>query len=381
MVTPFDRVREINSIIMKDATDTTYKYALLRGVAEICQEYVHFSKLEDGKVYLPTGLLLEKWLLYYYPLIASAKFIPQKGDEGQDEGLKISFRKQFNIITDFYRDKGGFSVFYRDYKVGNIPTDVQEPLRQLVSQILYTITRYPMKHLGYSQYHKHYSIFNFEKGTRIDKTRISPESLIKNCGRFSLDKEMFEVFRDFGSYISGENTVLNKWAEFSMKASRDGDVKQEKVLEILREYPITERDTADASKVYRQLMHDQGYLESVWSGRKIWDPNHLHIDHVIPFTIWKNNDLWNLMPSNANENMLKRDRIPSQALLLKRKNTIYAYWKVLADELPTRFASEIKISLTGGILTYSYQFEEAFKKLEEKTRFLIENRGYPEWNL
>jgi hypothetical protein len=121
--TPFDRIREISSIIERDATDTTYKYALLRGVAEICQEYAHFSEGDGGRVYLPTGLLVERWLLYYYPIIASLLFIPQKGDERPLEfkRLNISFRRQFSRVTEYYRNRGGFSVFYRDYRSGDIP--------------------------------------------------------------------------------------------------------------------------------------------------------------------------------------------------------------------------------------------------------------------
>ena len=134
IATPFDRIREISSIIERDATDTTYKYALLRGVAEICQEYAHFSEESNRMVFLPTGLLVEKWLLYYYPIVASPQFIPQKGDERplEDKGLKISFRRQFGKVTEYYHNKGGFSVFYRDYRSGNIPRGVRGDLRLLV---------------------------------------------------------------------------------------------------------------------------------------------------------------------------------------------------------------------------------------------------------
>jgi hypothetical protein len=309
--------------------------------------------------------------------------MPQKGDEKPLEykGLNISFRRQFSRVTEYYRDKGGFSVFYRDYRSGAVPQEIRRDLRLLARLILYTITRYPMKHLGYSMSRQHYSIFSYERGSRIDESKISPGHLIERCGRFSLDRDLFEVFREFGGYIAGDNAVISKWAEFSVRANREIGVDYEKVLEVLSEYPITERDTGEASKFYLNLMMDRGYLECVWSGRKIRDPITLHIDHVIPFSAWRNNDLWNLMPSHVDENMRKRDRIPSQALLQRRKTTLQSYWKALMEKYPEEFISEVKLSLTGRSYDDSMLIEEAYKKLLEKTRFLVENRSYREWDL
>jgi hypothetical protein len=85
------------------------------------------------------------------------------------------------------------------------------------------------------------------------------------------------------------------------------------------------------------------------------------------------------MPSHAKENMLKRDRIPSLALLQRRKPALLAYWRALMEEYPKQFASEVNMSLTGRSYDSQRLVEEAFKGLEEKTRFLIEYRGYPEW--
>jgi len=86
------------------------------------------------------------------------------------------------------------------------------------------------------------------------------------------------------------------------------------------------------------------------------------------------------MPSHTRENVLKRDRIPSKALLHRRKPTLQAYWKDLMEEYPVQFASEVKISLTGKSCDGSQLVEETYRKLVEKTRYLVDNRGYPEWD-
>ena len=66
--------RTINSILERDANDATYKFALLRGTIDVCQRYSHLREESDGRVRYPLGLLVERWMLYYYPIIDSPEF-------------------------------------------------------------------------------------------------------------------------------------------------------------------------------------------------------------------------------------------------------------------------------------------------------------------
>ena len=72
-------------IIERDSKDSTYKFALLRGTIDIIQKYPHFVEAVGTRVRYPMGLLLLKWIEYYYPLLAHHTFIPQKyGNDGSD---------------------------------------------------------------------------------------------------------------------------------------------------------------------------------------------------------------------------------------------------------------------------------------------------------
>ena len=85
--------REINTIIERDSKDTTYKFALLRGVIEISQEHEGLGRVSETEVEFPLGLLVEKWILYYYPLIESDVLIPQqRSGESREGGHRIAFR-------------------------------------------------------------------------------------------------------------------------------------------------------------------------------------------------------------------------------------------------------------------------------------------------
>ena len=75
--------RTITSILERDAKDATYKFALLRGTIDVCQRYSHLREESNERVRYPLGLLVERWVLYYYPIIDSSEFIPQGGSESE----------------------------------------------------------------------------------------------------------------------------------------------------------------------------------------------------------------------------------------------------------------------------------------------------------
>lgn len=69
----------ISKIIERDSKFSTYKFALLRATIDVIQDNSPYIKINLGKVVIPTGLLVEKWLLYYYAIIESEVRIPQIG--------------------------------------------------------------------------------------------------------------------------------------------------------------------------------------------------------------------------------------------------------------------------------------------------------------
>ena len=69
----------INKIIERDSKASTYKFALLRGVIDIILENSPYITDSGGRVIIPTGLLVEKWLLYYYPILESSIYEIHRG--------------------------------------------------------------------------------------------------------------------------------------------------------------------------------------------------------------------------------------------------------------------------------------------------------------
>jgi hypothetical protein len=379
-----DEYRKINSIIERDSTDATYKYALLRGTIGICEEFQHLGSHQDGRVWFPLGLMIEKWLLYYYPVIAAERFIPQKGGETADGSshLRMAFRPLLADLAGYYRTSGGgFSQFWNDYENGRIPPQVSGTFLSLCRKLRDTITLMPMNHLGYSWARKPYSVFTYRKNESrvLMPDSIDRDFLVRSFGEYSISEELNTVFLYFGGFISGENTVLLKWATFTSEKSR-GAIPVAEAMEILQEVPETERDTQEAQRFYRQLMGSGQEVECVWTGRPIRSPEVCHIDHVLPFSLWKNNELWNLMPALPEVNLKKSDMVPSDKLLDARRETIVRYWNAMSQFSPGLFEKEIRLSLVGTGFDRSSWQEQAFEALKSKCRYLIEIRGCTGWD-
>jgi len=378
-----ENFKTINTIIERDNKDTTYKFALLRGVIEISQEYQHLGKESGDHVSLPLGLLIEKWLLYYYPLIESLDFLPQMHGEKADSAQKrISFRPLFRKVTDYYAGKGGFSVFYNDYVNGSIPSEISPTFSELIAKLKTTITTMPMKHLGRSHGHRDFSIFSYNNDARRipARTPVDQESVIHYSGTFSFRNDLFLVFQYLGSFISGDDSLVCQWAEFTSKAS-GGAVAVSSVMETLRTLPETDRAVNEARQVYTKLFQNGHTPECVWSGKPINDIALLHVDHMIPFAVWKNNNLWNLLPALESVNAKKRDKIPSPAFIEKRSDAIVTYWDSMYEIYPRRFSREINLALIGSPEKMPGWQDAALERLGEKCDYLIEVRGFDAWSL
>jgi CRISPR/Cas system Type II protein with McrA/HNH and RuvC-like nuclease domain len=362
----------ISRIIERDSKTTTYKFALLRGVIDIIQDNSPFIIISEDRAQFPIGLLIQKWMIYYYPILESSTYIPQINGN-----TNLAFGNHLNKIIASYKTLGGFSAFYNDLKNKGIPKHLQKDFFALAKQLRNTITKMPMKYIGRSISNDFYSIFKFDSGTnKRNVSQIDLESLINNFGTFSIPKSYYEAFKILGSFITGQDSILLKWAEFSVNASGQ-NISIEKVVNEVLKSPITEREIAESKKIYNAILKREGKVFCVWTGKEISIYN---VDHMIPFSVWKNNDLWNLLPSQPKTNNQKRDKIPSPELIEKQKDLILQYWELLNESLSQRFKKEIQVALLGNNTFAGWQ-QTGIKQLQSSCYYLISNRGFEEWKI
>jgi hypothetical protein len=361
----------ISKIIERDSKTATYKFALLRGVIDIIQDNSPYISYFENRVQIPTGLLIEKWLMYYYPILQSQTSIPQINGK-----TNLTFSDQFCKLISDYEARGGFSAFYNDLKNKGIPEDLECDFFELSKKLRDTITKMPMKYIGRSISNDFYAIFNYENQPVRRSSSIDIETLIKNFGKFSIPIEYYEAFKIIGSFVNGQDSILFKWAEFSVNASGN-NLTIHKVLGEVLKSPITSRDIKESKKLYKEILQKGGNVFCVWTGRKI---SNYDIDHLIPFSVWKNNDLWNLLPSDSRINNQKRDKIPIPEVIERQKNLIIDYWEIIYEHQTIRFQKEIQVALLGNQSFDSWR-NSGISQLQNSCNYLIENRGFEGWKI
>lgn len=379
-----DTLREFNSILQRDATDTTYKYALLRALVEIAEQETHHVRAVDGEwISFPIGLIVERWLYYYYPFVE--RRLPQRHGESPRgrNGTGLAFRREFQHVTDWYAHHGGLAAFGLDLKQRGVPVELKGEFLALLKKLRQTITQFPMKYLGVSWYGAHYQVANWDR-TQRRRTLTPPlnrESIIAGMGDAFLQRRYYETFRAVGGFATGAQAIFAYWARFTASANSRHPVTLAEATEALLTVPIDDRNVSAAQRVYRELLRVTGRLECVWSGKAISARKEFAVDHVIPYSLWGNNALWNLLPATPSINGQKADRIPEPELIGARRNRISEYWHLLRRCYPDLFESEFRVSLSGMNADFGnpHWTDSGIDSLVAKCAYLIEERGFPSW--
>jgi hypothetical protein len=257
---------------------------------------------------------------------------------------------------------------------------MEDPVFQLCKKLRDTIKDQPMRYIGKSVNGTEYSIFKKEQ-TNIrlrQPNKMDVNYLIENFTEFSIPHDYFTVMELMGSFVTGMNSILINWAEFTV--DKDKSLNMSQVLETMLKSPQEERNVQLSEKIFKKFKEESGELRCIWSGDRI--TSDLNIDHVLPFSVWRNNDLWNLLPTKATVNNNKRDKIPSLQLLDNRKDRIIYYWRIIRDAEQTGFEKEMNLNLITRHDFEQYNWENsAFNSLKEKSRYLIETRGFEAYYL
>ncbi len=368
---------DLARIIERDSKDSTYKFALLRGTIDIIQNFPHFKQIDSSmKVSYPMGLMVIKWIDYYYPLLAAR--IPQK--YGENESRTIAFRKEFEELIDMYPPGASAEQLMYDLKKGIRDQNRIKPVLRLCRKLRDTIVKQPMHYIG-SAIGRGGEIYSY-KGNRSGKiTTLDQEWLINHMGSFSIPIEFHHVLLAVGAFISGTNSIIFKWAEFTSGLKTDSSLQTSDIISMLSK-DVSERDVKQAKDFYSDiLVRDK--LECVWTGKKL-QVNSMNIDHAFPFVALRNNDLWNLLPAHQQVNNEKRDAVPTTDILKQKqvKERIIKVWSNLALKFEDQFFNEIRIALLGNNRLDLNNWENScYTGLINMSEYLINQRGLIPWQI
>lgn len=347
-------IDKIESILNRDKKTATYKLALFRAFTDIASTgYNTVHWYNNSTVGIPVRSIAEKWLLYYWPIFESGMFIPQINGESPGCGKPVKFRKSLTEVIEKNRLTGGLNGFYNNYI--NDAAGNNKITEKLFREIEDTIIKGPVYFTGGSL--DEGRIFSFNPR---DRNVIIPSAIWKE---FCL---MWHWIGD---------ALILRWGELTYRMSNK-EIAVSEVIGLLVNKTDTERETA----VSRNIFSGERSLECVWTGVPV--KNRYDIDHVIPYSLWHNNDLWNLLPAHPKVNNNKRDLLPTRQLMNKRKDVIKDYWDIISKKYPARFGNEtVRFKGTSASLSNrnSNWHEELFSAVVEAVEITAIQRGVGRW--
>jgi hypothetical protein len=121
----------------------------------------------------------------------------------------------------------------------------------------------------------------------------------------------------------------------------------------------------------------QSGLTCVWTGTTLRAG--FEVDHAIPFTFWQASPAWNLFPATRTVNNIKRDKLPSSALIRRREEPIVGYWRMLADRFPARFGREASALLGSAVAPAGNWEKPLLSGFVEAVEYTASVRGAERW--
>ena len=352
---PLDR---IESVLRNDRKVATYKLALLRAFCDIAERDENaVTWFPGGYVGMPIEALAECWLAYYWPLIAAPIHIPQSQTDSPESKRPISFRADlFQLIqrcqAEFGQDiADAYIGLMHTWKKNYLHASIAQQLKKTLATIRTAIKDGPVRHSAQGE------MYWYEPKTKL----------------VMLDVDLWREFCLSGHWI--RDSLILRWSElissFSEKLKSPIDIADN--FKHLLWTPGSERDQSIARAIYTS---SEG-LHCVWSDKAL-TPANLVVDHMLPFSVWRNNDLWNLLPAESKVNNLKSDKIPRPELLRKRQEQIVSAWRFSRERESGVFQFEVERTL-GRFREASWE-QELFQYLSERAVVAIYRRGETAWD-
>ncbi len=342
---PIDHIEAVLSTREKKVA--TYKLALIRALCSIALTEPRRAVFgADGMVRVPLATIAERWVLYYWPLFESGTFLPQMNGERRVGGHLLAFTSELSDLIEAYRPRGGLSAFAADVRAERLGTGASDLYGSLLRKLRRTIVDGPVTHAGGSLAAP---MFRHDRGDVLVAAPLWRELSLT------------------GHWI--QDALLLRWADLVCRLS-SGEVTADAAIARLMVTPDVVRETDAARGLYLRRPD----LECVWSGRSLSERS-LAIDHVMPYSLWRNNDLWNLLPSHPKVNGDKSDKLPTRELLRARRDAIAHCWTLAREAFPRRFAAEARAQ-TG---LESPDLAALFDALAEAVEVTAIQRACPRW--
>jgi len=352
----------LRHIIVNDEKSSSYKLGLLRVLTRIAEGApgVVFNRTDDY-VDIPLGLVGLYWLKQYLPLIVQHQ-IPHLPSRNSGYGFA---REAFYRLAELSQHDLRIGA---PWSQGNVSI-LTDAIRDACSNI----KRMPVRYIKWPG-RQGQSVFEVELRTvrsRAAATCISPDYL-RQFGVFRLPATVWQTLGQYACWI--EPAIIREWISLTDSwAVRDGARTDPELFR----WPEHRRDTAIPRQRLDSVRQAGETVHCVWSNRV---PKQPHIDHCFPWARWMNNDLWNLLPTSADVNLSKGDKLPTADALHDASERIQNWWQraYIDSDLRSRFLLEAQVSLP--LIEDSPALESIYQGILHQRARLKADQQLAEWN-
>ena len=346
-------LERVQAIVAHDRKTATYKLALVRALCAVGRTERPRVAWGDGEVRVPLRSLAAHWLEWYWPLLTGPRFVAQLHGERPDSTKPVAFRRALEALADDY-GADGLPALLRD--LGERPGAFDEPLA-VVAQ---TIRKGPVRYAGTAAA----PVFRWEPSATGERP---------GTGAFGWVVVPEEVWIDLARFEGWvEDAVMLRWAALTAEMNPGLPLADALMLVLARD-----ADARVGHDVRAGLARSRLPLACVWTGRAV-DERSLVVHHLLPWSAWGRNDLWNLLPADRRTVARKSDALPSRRLLLERRDAIVGWWRAYAALWPDRFAEQVARGL-GAESGRDDWTGTAFAGLVETVERLAAGRGMRRW--
>ena len=345
----------VESVLWDDRKVNTYKFALIRAIAHLATHRPNLARWEgEAQVSIPIDAIADRWIGYYWPLMESiTEPAVVQGQRG--EKADMAFRPPLTALVGYWGRQGGYPAFCSARDAGRMPPESEQVL-QATRAKMRTAIQQPVRYAGNDRTGK--KMFSYSKG------------------RVSLPGAIWRESALLGRWI--EDSVLIRWAEFtSSLPGNHGETSEAWILSRLLHDNEGQRETAIARAAY-EAYSAAHTLECAWTGNRI---RKFHVDHAIPWALWRNNDLWNLLPVHPRANGEKSARIPSRARVEHQRSRIVQSWEILYEAESAIFMSHAR-GFIGDFSAKEFtgnMREKLFSTFKDVLEYTAVNRGVERW--
>jgi hypothetical protein len=340
----------------------SYKFALLRALGETASTSIRLAHwMKDDRVMIPLEPLIEKWVEYYWPLLYTKD--GRQIYQGQNTKNKndLAFRPELTALIDHWENKeDGWRKFKAALLRGTFTPTEKALYKAARSKIRTAMINGPVFYMG------------------NEKTRGDAGNKVfrKYGDSISVPAELWTEFSLMGRWF--EDSLMLRWAEFcaSSEANKKQGISESLILSQMLSMKEVLRNVGLSKSIYKKI-GEKTDLYCVWSDQKLKDYD---LDHAIPYSLWRNNALWNLFPANKKVNNDKRDKLPERSFLTSREKRIREYWDRCYETEPQLFNREL-LTLSGTSNYNTQTSGELFRLFCEQMEILALQNVVERWKV